>query len=92
MPKRKVVPYTSFRNECFVCVCVSFSGPRPWLLEVPRLGVEFELQLQGCITAIPTPGPSSVCKLHAPQLTILNQLSGARDRTCDLVNTQVCYH
>ena len=37
------------RGEVFVCMCV-FLGPHPWHMEIPRLGVESELQL-------PTPQP-----------------------------------
>ena len=33
-------------------------------MEVPRLGVEFELQPLAYITAIATPDPSLVCDLH----------------------------
>ena len=57
-------------------------------MEVPRLGVESELQLLAYITATTTvQDPSHVCDLHhSPQQhQILNPLSEARDQTCNLV-------
>ena len=54
-------------------------------MEVPRLGVESELQLPAYTTA--TPDPSPVCNLHhnSQQHWILNTLSGARQGTCNLM-------
>ena len=46
-------------------------------MEVPRLGVESELQLLVYTTAPATRDSSSVCDLHHSQ--ILNPLSPARD-------------
>ena len=63
-------------------------------MEVPRLGVESELQLSACTTATAMPDPSLYCELyHSPcQCRILNPLSEARDLTCVLMYTsQVCY-
>ena len=56
-------------------------------MEVPRLGIESELQLPASTTA--TPDPSSVCSLHhsSQQRWILNPLSEARDRTHILMDT-----
>ena len=50
-------------------------------MEVPRLGVESELQLPAYTTATATPDVSSVCKLHRNlwQHQILNPLIEARD-------------
>ena len=52
-------------------------------MEVPRLGVELELQPPGYATATAMPDPSPVCKLHhnLGQRWILNPLSKARDQT-----------
>ena len=52
-------------------------------VEVPRLGVESELQKLASTTATATPDPSRVCKLQhiARQGQILNPLSEARGRT-----------
>ena len=49
-----------------------FLGPHPWLMKVPRLGVESELQL---------PDQSCIFDLHhsSQQCQILNPLSKARD-------------
>ena len=33
-------------------------------MEVPRLGVELELELQAYTTAVETPDPSYICNLH----------------------------
>ena len=62
--------------------------------EVPRLGVELELQLLADATATAMQGPSHVCNLHhSPwQCLILNSLSEARDRTRNLmVPSQICF-
>ena len=59
----------------------------PWHVEVPRLGVEGELQLQAYARATATWNPSRVCDRHHSswQRQILNPLSKARDRTCILM-------
>ena len=41
-----------------------FLGLYLWLMEVPRLGVESELQLLSCATATAIPDGSHVCDLH----------------------------
>ena len=58
-------------------------------MEVPRLGIESELQLRAYITAIATWDPSPICDLHRSslQLQILNPLSEARDQTHILMDT-----
>ena len=58
-------------------------------MEVPRLGVELELQLPAYTTATATQDLSHVCKLHhsAQQHRILNLLSEARDQTRALMDT-----
>ena len=61
-------------------------------MEVPRLGVQSELQLPAYTTA--TQDWSSVCDLHCspPQCQIYNPLSEARDQTHILMDTSgVCY-
>ena len=82
-----------FWGFVFVFVFV-FLGPHPWHLEVPRLGIETELQLPAYTKAIATWDPSHVCDLHhsSQQCQILNPLIEARDRTQILIDTsQVCY-
>ena len=56
-------------------------------MEVPRLGVQLELQLPAYTTATITRDPSCVCDLHhsSRQSQILNPLSEARDQTCNLM-------
>ena len=73
-----------------------FLGPNLQHLEVPRLGVEPELQLpaMATATAIAMPDPSNICNLYL-QLTVMpivKLLSEARDQTCILMDTiWVCY-
>ena len=59
-------------------------------MEVPRLGVESELQLLAYATtkATATGDPSCVCDLYHSswQHQVLKPLSKARDRTCVLVD------
>ena len=64
-----------------------FLGSHPWHLEVPRLGVELELQLPAYATATAMQNPSHVCDLHhsSQQHQILNPLSEARDWTHNLM-------
>ena len=60
-----------------------FLGPHLWYMEVPRLGVESELQLLAYTTATATWDPSRICDPHhsSQQRWILNPLSEARDGT-----------
>ena len=57
-------------------------------MEIPRLGVELELQLPA-YTATAMPNPSRVCgpRHILWQFWILNPLSEARDQTCILMDT-----
>ena len=50
-------------------------------MEVPRLGLELEVQLPAYATATAMPGPSCICDLYhnSQQHWILNPLSEARD-------------
>ena len=64
-------------------------------MEVPRRGVESELQLLAFITATASQDPSHILDLHrnAGQYQILNPLSKARDQTPALMDaSQVRYH
>ena len=62
----------------FVCFVFSFLGLK---VEVPRLGVESELQLPAYATAAATWDPNCVCDLHhsSQKHQILNPLSQAKD-------------
>ena len=57
-------------------------------MEVPRLGVELELQLPVYTTATAMQDPSHVCDLHHSswQYQMLDPLRKARDRTCILMD------
>ena len=64
-------------------------------MEVPRVGVQSELQLLAYTTATATLDPSLICDLHHSswQQLILNPLSEAGDGACVLMDTsRVCYH
>ena len=58
-------------------------------MEVPRLGVQSELQLPTYTTAAAAPDPSPVCDLHPSSWRhqMLNPLSEARDQTHILLDT-----
>ena len=60
-----------------------------WHMEVPRLGVELELQLPAYSIATAMWDPSQVCNLHrsSQQCQILDPLSKARNRTHILMDT-----
>ena len=64
-------------------------GTHLWHMEVPRLGVDWELQLPAYATATATRDLSRVCNLHHSswQRRILNPLSKARDWTSILKDT-----
>ena len=70
-----------------MCVCV-FLGLHLQHVEVPRLGVQSELQLLAYATATATRDPSHICNLHHSswRCWILNPLSEVRDRTCILMD------
>ena len=69
--------FFSFFNYFF------FLGPHLRHMEVPRPGVQWELQLPAYAKATATPDPSRVCNLHpcSQQRRILNPLLKARDQT-----------
>ena len=72
-----------------------FLGPHLRHMEVPRLGVESELQLPAYITATAMWDLSHVCNLHYSSwpCQILNPLSDAKDGTHILIHiSQVHYH
>ena len=87
---------------CFILLCsafvllfLSFLELHPWHLEIPRLGVQSELQLPAYTTATATPDLSHIPDPHhsSQQRRILNSLSKARDQTRVLMDTsRVHYH
>ena len=60
-----------------------FLQPRLWHMEVPRLGVKWELQLLAYTTAAAIPDPSLICNLCCSlwQCEVFKPLSQARDQT-----------
>ena len=71
----------------------SFLGLHLWHIEVPRLGVESELQLLAYTAATASWDPSHICDLQnsSQQQRILNPLSKARDQTHILVRFINCW-
>ena len=61
------IKINEIENGCyFFFFLLAFLGLHPWLMEVPRLGVQLELQLLASATATPD------LKLHpTPQLTAM---------------------
>ena len=78
---------TGSQSLHFLSVFFCFLGLHLRHMEVPRLGVQSQLQLPAYTTATATSDPSCVCGLHHSlwQHWILNPLSEARDRTCNLM-------
>ena len=82
-------PSLVFHRVCWSVRSTAPALPRPTpdshlpCLEVPRLGFESELQLPVSATATPDPSHSSLW-----QRQILNPLSGARDWTLVLTDTE----
>ena len=77
----------------FVCFC--FLELYLQHREVPRLGVELELQLPAYAIATATQDLSCLCDLHhsSQHRWILDPLNEARDQTCNLlVPSQICLH
>ena len=68
-----------------------FLGLNPWHMEVPRLGVESEIQLPVYTTVTATQDLSHICILHHSswQHWILGPLSEARDQTHILIDTSL---
>ena len=57
-------------------------------MEVPMLGIKWELQLPAYTTATAMQDPSSICNLHSlQQHWILNPLSKAGDQTWIFMDT-----
>ena len=84
-------------NVIFLCVsfCLFVLGLHPQCMEVPRLGVESQLQLPAYTTTTAMRDPSHICELHcsSQQCQILNPLMEAKDQTPILMDTsQVHYH
>ena len=79
--------FLSFFRFLFLFCCL---GTHPLHVEIPRLGVELELQLPAYATVTATPDPSHFCDLHhsSQQRWILNPLNEARVKpasSCTLV-------
>ena len=93
-PKLESNSCDSMKPNVFFFFFFVFLGPHPWQMDIPRLGVESELQLLAYTTTTATQDPSHVCDLHqsSPQRWILSPRSEARDRTHDfMVPSRMCF-
>ena len=84
-----------FFTFIFLLFFFVFLGPHMRHMDVPRLGVESELQLPAYTRATAMPDSSLVFDLHhsSQQCQILNPLSEARNWTCDLmVPSWISFH
>ena len=92
----KILFIVAAKNPFFYCLLFFFfSGPHPWHMEVPRLGIKSELQLLAYATATAMQDPSHVSDLYhsSQQHQIPNPLSEARVRTHILMDTsQIHFH
>ena len=91
MLKKKILGIESKSLPLLFC----FLGLYSQHMEVPRLGVELELQLPAYATATAMPDPNRVCYLHhsSRQCQILNPLSEVRDQTCNfMVPGRIHFH
>ena len=82
-------PHNETERTFYSFIFVCFLGLNPHIMEVPRLGIEFELQLLAYTTARAVPDPSHVWDLlHSwQQRWILDPLSEARDWTHVFMDT-----
>ena len=80
---KNIMIIEKLRQSVFVCLVFCYFRVHLRHVEVPRPGVELELQLPAYTTATATLDLSCVCHLHhsSRQCGILNPLSKARDRT-----------
>ena len=74
-----------FFNFILFFVFLPFPGSLPRHMEVPRLGVELELQLLTYTTATATQDPSRVCTLTAAHGNARSLTHWARPRPCNLM-------
>jgi len=84
----------SYGNSIFNFFSSVILGLRPQHMEVPRLGVELELQLPAYTTATATQDLSCICNPYhsSRQRWILNPLIEVRDRTHNLlVPSWICF-
>ena len=86
VPQRDICTYYI---HCSFLIFFFFIGLHLWYMEVPRLGVESELQLLAYDTTTAMQDPILICDLcfSLEQHQILNPLRKARDRTCILRDT-----
>ena len=69
----KDIPEANYLLPNFIYLFI-FLGPHPWHMEVPRVGVEWELQLLAYTTATAMPD-------HRPSVTYITAHGNARSLT-----------
>jgi len=86
-PGNSLIPSSSSSSFFFFFLSFVFLGPHLGHIEVPRLGVQWELQLPAYSTATAMQDLSCICDLHhsSQQRRILNPWSEARDQTRNLM-------
>jgi len=89
LTQKSCSPCNFLRISDLIFILFYFFRATVWHTEVPRLGVESELQLPAYTMATVTWDPSHICDLHhsSQQRQILNPLSKARNRTHILIDT-----
>ena len=95
MPMEEAPTGSSWISEFILFLFPSFLGPHLWHMDVPRLGVEWELQLLAYTAATAMPDPSHLCDPHrsSQHCQILSPWSRARDRTHIFMDTgQIHFH
>ena len=70
---------------CLFVFAIFWLGPHPRHMEIPKVGVDLELQLPAYPTATAMLDPSCVCDPH--KCWIPDPLREARDRTHNLMGT-----
>ena len=63
--------YSSAPSTFYLSISI-FLGPNLQYMEVPKLGVESELQLPAYDTATAMPDPSHVCSIHHQLMAMLD--------------------
>ena len=87
--------FQAYILKFYLFIYLVFLGLHLHHMEVPRLGVESELQLPAYTTTTAMRDLSHICNLHCSsrQCRILNPLNEARDQTCNLtVPRQIRFH
>ena len=89
------IKYNKYMLKCLSLFFFFFLEPHLWHMDIPRLGVESEIELPAYATTTAMQDPSHVCDLHhiSRQCRIPDSQSQARDGTHILMDTsQIHFH